>query len=54
MKDPFVEKEVRENLGEKAVLKELKPDGIVNSSEEVITIWIVLFGELGCDPGWKK
>ena len=37
MKDPFVEKEVRENLGEKAVLKELKPDGIVNSSEEVIT-----------------
>mgnify|MGYP000674125916 CR=1 FL=1 len=44
MKDPFVEKEVRENLGEKAVLKEIKtrwhrPIPQRKSSP----IWIVLF-----------
>lgn len=36
MKDPLVEKEKREQLGEQALLKELKPDGVVNASEEVI------------------
>lgn len=43
MKDPFVEKEVRENLGEKAVLKELNQMASSIPQRKSSPIWIVLF-----------